>query len=173
MDIELKKIEEVDLPNILGWVESGADMVQWSGPWFTFPLDLEQLQQFFLSPNNRQFKATFKETGEMVGQVGFSFVWQRLQTANLGPVIVSPNHRNQGIGTQMIKKVLRIGFEELRVHRIELRVFDFNVSAIRCYENAGFKREGLLREGIEVDGDYWNWIMMSILEHEWRNLTDK
>ena len=32
------------------------------------------------------------------------------------------------------------------MHRVGLGVFDFNDSAIACYERAGFRREGVLRE---------------------------
>ena len=84
-------------------------------------------------------------------------------------MLVGKSHeRGSGIGQQMIKAILKIGFEELGLHRISLGVFDFNEAAIRCYEKAGFTREGLLRDVRKPKDTYWNLIEMSILEDEWR-----
>ncbi|MNP78416.1 hypothetical protein D3C76_1760270 [compost metagenome] len=68
----------------------------------------------------------------------------------------------------MIDEALRIGFEEEKLHRISLGVFDFNVSAIRCYEKAGFVQEGLIRDARRYEDTFWNLIEMSILENEWK-----
>ncbi len=46
----------------------------------------------------------------------------------------------------MMKAVLHVAFEELKLHRVTLGVYDFNTSAISCYEKIGFIKEGLLRE---------------------------
>ena len=66
----------------------------------------------------------------------------------------------------MMREILQLGFHEMRLHRIELVVFDFNAAAIACYEAAGFRTEGLLRDIVQVGGKYWHWRAMSILDHE-------
>jgi RimJ/RimL family protein N-acetyltransferase len=75
--------------------------------------------------------------------------------------------RGQGIGQLMIERVLNIAFEELKLHRVSLGVFSFNLSAIACYEKAGFVKEGLLREARKIDNEFWSLWEMSILENEW------
>lgn len=67
----------------------------------------------------------------------------------------------------MMKAILKVAFEELNLHRVSLGVFDFNVSAIACYEKAGFTKEGLLRDSRKNGDEYWNLWEMSILENEW------
>ncbi len=69
----------------------------------------------------------------------------------------------------MLWQVLKIGFDELGLHRLSLGVFDFNHAAIRCYEKSGFVKEGLLRDVRKVEGAYWSLIEMSILENEWKD----
>jgi RimJ/RimL family protein N-acetyltransferase len=174
MQIQLRRIERADLPYIVDWVDSYELMVQWSGPLhFQFPLDEWQLEQFFLAenqehrPTRMQFTAVEVESQVIVGQIGFVHVWEKIETARLGTVLVAPDYRNRGIGTRMVHSLLHIGFGRLRLHRIELNVFDRNKSAIRCYERAGFQREGLSRDVVCVNGKYWNLIPMSILEKEW------
>jgi RimJ/RimL family protein N-acetyltransferase len=68
----------------------------------------------------------------------------------------------------MIRRVLAIGFEEERLHRIELDVYQQNISARRCYQRCGFREEGLIRDFTFVDRTYWSSYRMSILEDEWR-----
>ncbi len=38
----------------------------------------------------------------------------------------------------MIEEILKIAFKELNLHRVSLGVFDFNYSAIACYEKSRF-----------------------------------
>ncbi len=173
MKIRLRRVQEEDLRRILPWVPTHEEMVQWSGPWnFTFPLDEGQLARFFLNEapgdglRRMQFVAVEEGSQEVVGQIGFSRIWARTDAAHLGPVIVDPALRGRGVGSQMVSQLLGIGFGELRLHRIELVVFDFNQAAIACYEMAGFRTEGLLRDVVRVGGVYWHLRAMSLLEHE-------
>jgi RimJ/RimL family protein N-acetyltransferase len=175
MRIQLKPIQPDDIRPMLSWVGSYEEMVQWSGPWnFDFPLDEAQLARFFLTEaldnglKRMQFVAVEPTSQRPVGQIGFSRIWPKTNAAHLGPVIVDPGLRGQGVGLQMVREILQLGFEQLRLHRIELVVFDFNSAAIACYEKAGFRTEGLLRDIVKVGGGYWHWRAMSILDHEWR-----
>ena len=176
MRIELQRIRKEDMTALLHWASTYEQMVQWSGPWnFRFPLDERQMAEFFLKEtvddglNRMEFKAVHTGTQQMVGQTGFSRIRQRTRCGHLGPVIVDPSMRAKGVGTQMVCETVRIGFEDLGLHRIELVVFDFNHQAISCYERVGFRREGLLRNIVNVNGSWWHWVAMSILEHEWSN----
>ena len=50
--------------------------------------------------------------------------------------------------------MLRYGFEELGLHRIYLRAIEGNERAVKSYENAGFVKEGFLRDDVVIDGKY-------------------
>lgn len=63
---------------------------------------------------------------------------------------------------------MEFAFEEIKLHRLELDVFSFNLRAIRAYEKAGFKHEGVLRDAIKDGDHYADDILMAILEDEWR-----
>ena len=173
MAITLRRIQQSDLGLLLSWIRTNEELIKWSGPWnFEFPLDERQLATFFLTEvlddklRRMQFMAVDDDSQELVGQIGFSRIWSSTESAHLGPVIVAPVLRGRGIGSQMVQELLRFGFAELRLHRIELVVFDFNTTAIVCYERAGFRTEGLLRDIVRVGTEYWNWQAMSILASE-------
>ena len=71
-----------------------------------------------------------------------------------------------GLGTEITRTVLRYGFDELGLHRIDLRVLAFNVRAIRCYSRCGFVEEGRERESAYVDGSWCDDVIMGVLEGE-------
>ncbi len=73
-----------------------------------------------------------------------------------------------GYGTESTRLVLRYGFEDLGLHRIDLRVLAYNTRATRCYQKCGFVREGVERESALVGGTWQDDVMMSILEGEYR-----
>ena len=75
---------------------------------------------------------------------------------------------SQGYGSEAIRLLLRYGFEDLDLHRIDLRVLEYNLRAIRAYEKCGFVREGVERETALVDGEWHGDVIMSILKHEFR-----
>ncbi len=79
--------------------------------------------------------------------------------------------RRRGIGLQMVRQILKVGFDNQRLHRIELVVFTFNEAAVSCYEKAGFQTEGVMRQIVRVGGEYWHWKMMSILEEEYTRIS--
>ena len=82
--------------------------------------------------------------------------------------IFDPNLHSKGIGTEVTNLILKFGFKELKLHRIDLKVLDYNKRGIRCYEKCGFKIDGILRESAFIDGEYHSDVIMSILESEYR-----
>jgi RimJ/RimL family protein N-acetyltransferase len=48
-----------------------------------------------------------------------------------------------------------------------LHVYEHNKRGIKAYENAGFKKEGVLRQDTYREGRYWDTITMGILREEW------
>ncbi len=67
-----------------------------------------------------------------------------------GPNFIFPLDEDQ------LGEILKVAFDELHLHRVSLGVFDFNSSAIACYEKAGFKKESLRRESRKIGEEYWS-----------------
>jgi RimJ/RimL family protein N-acetyltransferase len=57
----------------------------------------------------------------------------------------------------------------LKLHKIDLRVLEYNKQAIASYKNNGFVQEGILRENAFINNAWHNDIIMSILHHEFRS----
>jgi RimJ/RimL family protein N-acetyltransferase len=73
-----------------------------------------------------------------------------------------PEFRGRGIGARLLSAV----FQKARVKavtRIELEARVDNHVAIRLYEKAGFRREGIKRNGMRFDGQYHDTVLMAAL----------
>jgi len=57
------------------------------------------------------------------------------------------------------------------LHRVDLRVLEYNERGIAAYAKCGFRREGLERESALVAGRWYSDVIMGILEHEYRDLA--
>ncbi len=64
--------------------------------------------------------------------------------------------------------LLRMGFHDLRLHRIYATCDVQNTQSARVMEKLGMKREAHLREHILLRGSWRDSYLYSILEHEWR-----
>jgi ribosomal-protein-alanine N-acetyltransferase len=84
--------------------------------------------------------------------------------------IFDPSAWGHGYGTAATRLVLGYAFDVLELHRVDLRVLRYNARAIACYTKCGFQREGIEREGALIAGEWQDDVLMSILEHEYRDL---
>ncbi len=59
-------------------------------------------------------------------------------------ILIGPDGRDRGLGTEATRLIVGYGFERLGLHRVSLEVYAFNPRARRAYEKAGFRAEGIL-----------------------------
>ncbi|PEB77405.1 GNAT family N-acetyltransferase [Bacillus thuringiensis] len=167
--IKLKTFKKSDFKQLINWINSEEFLIQWSGNAFTFPIDEQQLEKYIESANTLAFKVVDEETSDVIGHISLGQIDNINKSARIGKVLVgNTKMRGRSIGKHMMKAVLHIAFDELKLHRVTLGVYDFNISAISCYEKIGFVKEGLLRESKRVGETYWNLWEMSMLEYEWK-----
>lgn len=106
--------------------------------------------------------------GGCVGSAGFHHISVEDKSAVYRIGIFDPAYQAKGIGAKITRLLLKYSFETMGLHRIELRVLDYNKRAIRCYEKCGFRQEGVLRESAYIEGVFYADIIMSILDFEYR-----
>lgn len=109
--------------------------------------------------------------GHIIGESVINEIDSHINSANFRIALFHPEGYSRGIGTWVIRNTMKFAFENINLHRLELDVFSFNTRAIKVYEKAGFKHEGVLRDAIKDGQDYADDILMAILEDEWRELN--
>ncbi len=122
-------------------------------------------------PNTIAFSVRALDADRFIGFVAFDGInWQHGATfVAIG--IGDPAYRGNGYGTDAMRVMLRYGFQELNLHRIELDTFSYNERAIKSYLKAGFVVEGRVRGTLRRNRQRWDFIYMSMLREDWLAMT--
>lgn len=104
--------------------------------------------------------------GVHIGSVGFHYANPENRKATLGIVIGDKAYWSKGYGTDTMLTLMRFGFDEMNLHRIDLSVDVENERAIACYRKCGFVEEGRLRCERYSRGEYRDQLWMGILREE-------
>jgi RimJ/RimL family protein N-acetyltransferase len=107
-----------------------------------------------------------RATGRVVGEVVLN-EWEEENASCNFRILVGPDGRDRGLGTEATRLVLGHAFEALGLHRVSLEVYAFNPRAQRAYGKVGFVREGVRRDALRFDGEWVDSVVMSVLDHEW------
>jgi RimJ/RimL family protein N-acetyltransferase len=77
--------------------------------------------------------------------------------------IALSNALGEGYGTEATRAVVEYGLEVVGLHRMSLSVYAFNPRARRVYEKCGFVHEGVDRDALLWDGEWFDSLRMSVL----------
>ncbi|MCE7738881.1 MAG: GNAT family N-acetyltransferase [Candidatus Heimdallarchaeota archaeon] len=117
------------------------------------------------------FAVIEKETEKFLGVAALKRVNNISRTAFMSVAIYNPKDQGRGFGADSVKCILKIGFDVLNLHRIELHVYDFLESGKHIYKKLGFKETGVRRKASFVAGRYVDDLVMDILVDEYRKLN--
>ena len=102
--------------------------------------------------------------------VGYTFMdqidWGHRHAIETGILISDSRYWASGLGRAAFGRLLIHAFDDLQLHRASLGVLEENLRAIRSYEALGFKKEGMRREGLLLDGGWVDTVMMGVLAPE-------
>jgi len=91
-------------------------------------------------------------TGRLVGGITIGNIrYGVAQTGQIG-YWIGERYAGKGFMLEALRLVARHAFETLRLHRIEAACIPDNERSIRVLEKAGFRREGLLRSYLRING---------------------
>jgi RimJ/RimL family protein N-acetyltransferase len=107
--------------------------------------------------------------GRAIGITGYHRIDWVGRMATFSLIIADPEAWGHGYGSESTRLMVQYGFDILNFHRIQLHVYAGNNAAIHIYKKVGFREEGLLREAMVQDGKYRDFLVMGMLESEWRD----
>lgn len=178
--VRLEYFTREDFEQLKQWISTEELMMKWAGSLFRFPLTNRSLAWYIKDTNNLPtsnayiYKAIDTDTGETIGHISLGGISKKNRSGRISRVLVGDTAaRGKGYCKQMVSAVLKIGFQDLQLHRICLGVYDFNPAAVKCYESAGMIIEGKQRDVLSFKGEWWTLVEMSILESEWRDQQNK
>jgi RimJ/RimL family protein N-acetyltransferase len=172
----LRPAEKSDVPIFVGWF-ADAEMSSFLGMRAPFSEAMEE--QWFVRQVENQGKEHYHfvmcrlDNSQPIGTISLFRVDEVNGSAGVGISIGEKTLWGQGYGTDAMNALLDFGFGELRLERIWLDVYDFNVRARRSYEKAGFLAEGMQRHAHYSHGQFRDVLLMALVRDDWTALTRK
>src|SRR5690606_24018381 len=109
------------------------------------------------------------DTGVLVGDVNLVWTNREHRQGEIG-FVLHPAHHGRGFAREAGAVMLRLGFDELGLHRIVARCDGRNVASTRVMEKLGMRREAHFRENEIVKGEWTDEIVYAMLSTEWRRV---
>jgi RimJ/RimL family protein N-acetyltransferase len=169
--VYLRPIETGDLPLIRKWAND-PEIRRLTGE--ALPMSQAGADDFLDKVRKDRdrvwFVVVLQENDRVIGEAGLLRMFQAWRTTDLTLIIGEKDAWGKGYGTEAILLLLDYAFGYLSFHRVAIGVVGFNDRALRFYEKVGFRKEGVQRDGYYYDHAHHDFVMMSILEDEFRQL---
>lgn len=145
MNIVLEEFTRNDFEKLISWISSPEYMIQWCGKTFSFPLDSAQLEKYMLGaeqdpPVRKILKAVDMSANIYFGNITIERIDKAAKQAALTCMLIGDNsYIGQGLCCEIVNSAVKIAFKEIGLETLTLNAFDFNTSAVKCYEKCGFR----------------------------------
>ncbi|MBW6535908.1 MAG: GNAT family N-acetyltransferase [Mariniphaga sp.] len=141
----LHSIPEVDEYNTLGipkTIEETKNLIK--------PI----IQNRFKTPRDSYtWKICLKDSNQFIGLAGFTLSNDKFK---LGEIyyILHPDYWGNGYATEIAKQLVKKGFDDFDLQKVEAGVATENIKSIRVLEKIGMTREGLRRKILPIRGEW-------------------
>ena len=110
--------------------------------------------------------AEVSQTGELAGDIILFWHSEEHAGGEIGYVF-NPSLGGRGYATEAVSMMLRLGFEELGMHRIIARIDERNDPSVRLARRVGMRQEARLVENEFFKGEWSTELDFAILAAEW------
>lgn len=109
-----------------------------------------------------------KDSGQFIGTTGITLSANRFRLGEIFYELL-PSQWGQGYATEIVKALIKAGFDHFHLHKVEAGVATENIRSIRVLEKSGMTREGLRRKILPIRGEWKDNYHYAIVEDDPRN----
>lgn len=150
--------------------ESEQFLAPWEPKWANDELDrlawrqrMRRYREEIAQGSGMPFLIFEKSTGKLAGGITLGNIRHGVAQSGQIGYWMGVNHAGKGFMHEAVLLVVRFGFETLRLHRIEAACIPNNDRSIRVLEKAGFRREGLLRSYLRINGAWQDHLLYALI----------
>ncbi|MFC4639978.1 GNAT family N-acetyltransferase [Deinococcus hohokamensis] len=171
----LRAVERGDLELLHRWAND-PDIGQMLGGWH-FPGSMDYQEQWFTSlksdQRNQRFAIETPDLG-LVGTANLVDIDWKNGHAHHGMLLGDKDLRGKGYGVDVIMAVMRYAFEELRLHRLDGSIIEYNQPSYRVYvEKCGWVVEGRQREWFFRQNRRWDRLIVGVTRDDYARLLEQ
>jgi ribosomal-protein-alanine N-acetyltransferase len=112
-----------------------------------------------------------EDISKIIGTVSLNNIIRgAFQSCHLGYKL-DKDEINNGYMTEALAKIIEIGFNDLKLHRMEANIMPKNKASLRVVEKLGFYNEGLAYKYLYINGKWENHIHMVLINERLKNIV--
>lgn len=170
--VALRALEKEDLKKVHQWKNDSEFMKydRFAPEYVQSFVELEKEYQKQLEGEQKNWKTyiILKKPKEAIGMVSYRYWGKKARTADIGIGLGEKKYWGKGYGTEALRLILDVVFNQMDFHKAELTTLAENERALKCFKKYGFKVEGRFREEVYFDGKYHDLIQMGLLKNEYK-----
>lgn len=132
------------------------------------PLSEDAARSWVQAQMQERFAWIIEHDQKLIGALRLHSVNYADQRAVLAIGILDETSLGKGLGVEAMHLLAKHAFGPLGLHRLSLRVLDFNTRAIAAYRKVGFVEEGRERESGLIDGTRYDDVLMGLLASDFK-----
>jgi len=114
---------------------------------------------------NRAMFTIINKTKIPIGICGFIDIDPDNKNAKIAIIIGKIDLHSKGIGSESMNLLLDYGFNQLKLHRIEAEIIEYNTNSIKFFQKFNFQLETNLRQAIWRKHRWWNIQKYSLIKN--------
>ncbi|MCQ2010301.1 GNAT family N-acetyltransferase [Sporolactobacillus sp. STSJ-5] len=176
-EISLKLIDLGDAERIFEMTDKSRDHLREWLPWLDMTRTVNDTRAFIQGAQrgygeNRSLTTVILFNGATAGVIGFNELNMMNKTAQIG-YWLGAGYQGKGLMTRAAAAMTDYAFNELGMHKVEIRAASGNKKSRAVPERLEFKQEGCIRQAEWLYDHYVDHVVYGILDSEWKAKKNK
>lgn len=169
--IHMKILDLYHSEELFNLVDSNRRHLREYMPWVDSVRTIKDSQTFIQNCKNKHaanggFDCGLWYEGEFAGVIGFHSMDSSIRSISIG-YWLDKGFEGLGIITKATKLLVDYAFALAKVNRVVIKSSEKNIKSKAIPERLGFQREGIIRDGENLYGEYRNLVVYSKLRRDW------
>ena len=105
----------------------------------------------------------------LIGVCGLTYIDWKNRNSEISIYLNNSHWQAKKETKESINVLIKYGFAELGLHKVYAEIYSFVKETISLYESLEFHKDGMLRDVVWRNGKWWNSVMYSKLDSEFKN----
>lgn len=169
--MKLRKLKEKDADKMLAWMhDAGINDIFAKNFASLTKADVIKFIKNSQQDSKNIHLACVNDDDEYLGTVSLKNIDQDDKNAEYA-ISFTSEARGTGAAKFATHEILRVAFEDLKLHKVYLDVLDSNLRAIKFYYKIGFVLEGTAKEHISKNNTFHDLLWFRLLSSEYKKIS--
>ncbi len=126
---------------------------------------IEAITDGYIYKRELRWGIALKTHDQLIGMCGYNY-WDRTDQRGSIGYDLARAYWGKGIMSEALRAIIRFGFTEMALHRIEADASIYNEASINVLQKLAFTQEGIQREQYFEDGTFHDLVLFALLKKD-------